>query len=383
MSSPRHLTRRSFLATTTATLAATALPAQPAVQKLVYIGSGATGPEAGIHVATWNPATGTLSSLRLAMQSDSADFLAAATIAGKRILFAGRQLPAQIGALCSYQIAPNGDLTLINSTNVPNFDFVHTVVDHTGQVIITASYDSGKVLSAKIAPDGHLSGPVSQIQLTGHGPNAYRQASPHAHGVAISPDNRFVLINDFGTDRIMIYKLNAATAELTPNTTPWFQTTPGSGPRHTAFHPSGKWAYSINELDSTITQMNWNAADGTLTLVATTPTLPPGGDIATNQPAEVAFDESGRLLYASNRAAVEEILVYSVSASGTLDLAQRVDFGGKEARHYAISPEGNHFLLAEQFSDKVAVFDRNPTTGTLKPSANEYPVKNPSCTLFV
>jgi 6-phosphogluconolactonase len=383
MSSTRRWTRRSFLATTGGAVAAFRLPAQLAEPKLVYIGSGASGQAAGIHTATWNPATGTLSNLRLVMQADGADFIAAATIAGKRILFAGRQLPAQMGALCSYQIAPNGDLTLINSINVPDFDFVHTAVDHTGQALITAAYDSGKVLSAKIAPDGQLSGPVSHFQLTGHGPNPYRQISSHAHGVAISPDNRFVLINDFGADRIMIYKLNAATAELTPNTTPWFQTTPGSGPRHTAFHPSGKWAYSINELDSTITQMSWNAAGGILTLIVTTPTLPPVGDIATNQPAELAFDKYGSLLYASNRAAVEEILVYSVSASGSLALAQRVDFGGKEARHFAISPDGNFLILAEQFSDKVAVFTRNPTTGTLKLTANKYPVQNPSCILFI
>ncbi len=266
------------------------------------------GPTAGIHVATWNPSNGTLANLRLAMQADNAAFLATS----KRYLFAGHQLPAKMGALSAYQIGPTGDLQLINTINVPEFDFVHTAVDHTGQALITASYGSGKVLSAKIAPDGHLSAPVSQFQLTGHGPNASRQASPHAHGVAIAPDNRFVLINDLGTDRIMIYKLNAATAELTPNNPPYFETAPGSGPRHTAFHPSGKWAYSINELDSTITQMGWNAATGVLTLASNTPTMPPGSDVTAGRAGEVVFDKTGRFLYACNRAAIDDIVVYSV-----------------------------------------------------------------------
>jgi len=387
MPSPRHWTRRTFLTTATATVAATKLHAAPTApvpekEKLVYIGSGATGPTAGIHAATWYPSNGTLSNLRLAMQADNAAFLATTELSGKPILFAGHQLPAKMGALSSYQIGPTGDLQLINTVNVPEFDFVHTAVDHTGQALITASYGSGKILSAKIAPDGHLSAPVSQFQLTGHGPNASRQLAPHAHGVAIAPDNRFVLINDLGTDRIMVYKLNPPPAELTPNTPPYFETAPGSGPRHTAFHPSGKWAYSINELDSTITQMGWDAATGTLTLVSNTPTMPAGSDVTAGRAGEVVFDKTGRFLYACNRAAVDDIVVYSIGNSGHLTLVQHLNFGGKEARHYAISPEGTYFVLAEQFSDKVAVLNRNPTTGTLKLSANEYAVQNPSCILF-
>jgi 6-phosphogluconolactonase len=386
MTPPRHWTRRTFLTTASAaTLATTKLhaaPTAPVAEKLVYIGSGANGPTAGIHVATWNPSNGTLANLHLAMQADGAAFLATTELSGKRILFAGHQLPAKMGALSGYQIGPTGDLQLINTTNVREFDFVHTAVDHTGQALITASYGSGKVLSVKIAPNGQLSAPVSQFQLTGHGPNASRQLAPHAHGVAIAPDNRFVLINDLGTDRIMIYKLNAATAELTPNNPPYFETAPGSGPRHTAFHPSGKWAYSINELDSTITQMGWNAATGTLTLASNTPTMPPGSDVTAGRAGEVVFDKTGRFLYACNRAAIDDIVVYSVGNSGGLTLVQHLNFGGKEARHYAISPDGTHFILAEQFSDKVAILNRNPTTGTLKLSANEYAVQNPSCILF-
>lgn len=386
MTSQRHWTRRTFLTTAAATLATTKLhaaPTSPVAEKLVYIGSGANGPAAGIHAATWNPSNGTLSSLRLAMQADNAAFLATTELSGKRILFAGHQLPDKVGALSSYQIGPTGDLQLINTVNIPEFDFVHIAVDHTSQALITASYgNGGKVLSAKIAPDGHLSAPVSQFQLTGHGPNASRQLAPHAHGVAIAPDNRFVLINDLGTDRIMVYKLNAATAELTPNKPPYFETAPGSGPRHTAFHPSGKWAYSINELDSTITQMGWNATTGVLTLASNTPTMPPGSDVTAGRAGEVVFDKTGRFLYACNRAAIDDVVVYSVGNTGQLTLVQHLNFGGKEARHYAISPDGTYFILAEQFSDKVAILNRNPTTGTLKLSANEYAVQNPSCILF-
>lgn len=380
----RIWTRRSFVSAASAALAATRLRGmdEPSGQ-FVYIGSTDNKDAGkGIHGASWNPGTGSLSNLRLVAPIVSAGFLATGKVGGVKMLFAGHQAAPKTGALSSYRIEASGDLRLINTVTAPDFDMVHLAVDHSVRCIVAASYGSGKVLSAKIASDGELSDPVSQIQLSGHGPNATRQKSPHAHGVAIAPDNRFALINDLGTDRIMIYKLDAATAELTPNDPPFFTAAPGSGPRHTAFHPNGKWVYSINELDSTITLMNWDAAKGILTLDATTPTLPQGGDVANNRAGEVVIDKTGRFLYACNRGSVEELLVYSVGSDGHLSLLSRVPFGGKEARHFAISPDGDSLLLAEQFSNRVSVFSRDPKTGLLKVTPNRYDVTNASCIVF-
>ena len=110
----------------------------------------------------------------------------------------------------------------------------------------------------------------------------------------IPPDNRFALVNDLGTDRIMVYRLNASTAEFTPNDPPFYAAAPGSGPRHLAFHPNGKWAYSINELNSTITFLSWNAKTGVLTTVDNISTLLPGADVAKNRAGEVIIDKAGR-----------------------------------------------------------------------------------------
>ncbi|WP_213806017.1 lactonase family protein [Granulicella sp. dw_53] len=381
---PFRWTRRTFIATSASTLAAAQLrAATPASETLVYVGSTAKGEGAGIYTGSWKPATGTLSNFRLAAPANSAGFLAAGAIDGKRFLFAGHQSAPKVGALSAFQVDPSGDLHLVNTVTVPEFDMVHTALDHTRRCLITASYGTGKVLSVKIASDGRLSEPVSQFQLSGHGPNASRQSSPHAHGVAISPDNRFVLINDLGADRIMVYKLNPATAELTPNDPPYFTAAPGSGPRHLAFHPNGKWAYSINELDSTLTQLSWNATTGTLTLIESTPTLPPGGDVANNRAGEVVIDKSGRFLYGCNRQAPEELLVYAIDPKGHLTLVQRQPLGGKEARAFNISPEGNYFLVAEQFSNQLTVFARSPQKGDLKPTSAQYPVNNASCVVFI
>jgi 6-phosphogluconolactonase len=380
------MTRRTFLAASAATFAASKLQAQsPAARNIVYVGSSVK--KSGVYTGVWNPATGTLSNFRMATAADSPGFLAVSNKGGKRLLFVGHQSAPRTGALSSFQVQASGDLKLINSVTVADFDMVHTAVDALAGCLVSASYGSGKVLSIKIGADGHLSGPVSQFVLSGTGPNPTRQTSSHAHGVAFSPANKtgkhYVMISDLGTDKIMVYKLNPATAELTPNDPPYFSATPGAGPRHLAFHPNGRWAYSINELDSTITQLSWNPETGVLTQIASTPTLPAGGDIATNRAGELAFDKAGHFLYGCNRGAPEELLVYAVDAAGALTLASREPLGGKEARAFNLSPDEAYLLVAEQFSNRLAVFARNRKTGALQPTQNFYPVENASCVVFV
>ena len=376
------LSRRTFVVSAAATFAATRLPAAtPTKDTLVYIGSGSSKPGAGIYVAHWN-APGTFSNLRRAAPMSAPGFLALSDRGPTHFLFAGGPSGKSTGALSAFSIQPSGDLTLINTITIPDFDMVHTAIDHTGRVLVSVSYGTGKILSSKIAPDGRLSDPVTQIQLTGHGPKTDRQAGPHAHGICFSPDNKFVLINDLGTDRIMIYKLNTATAEITPNDTPFFTSLPGAGPRHLVFHPNGKWAYSINELDSTLTQMRWDAAVGTLTLLSSIPTLPPGYKVADNRAGEVLIDPSGRFLYSCNRGPAEDLVTYKIASDGHLVLITHTPLGGKEARHYALSPDSKHLVVARQFSNNVAVFARNRKTGVLTPTPAAYNVDSPSCILF-
>ena len=381
-------TRRTFLAAAAASVAtqrlSAAKPSRSATQPLVYIGSTTQKPDDGIHVASFDSSTGTLSDLRLAATLIAPGFLAISKRPGAHCLYAGHNVAADNhnGGLNAYRIDPSGDLTPINSIAVPAFDFVHTMLDQTQRCLISASYNTGKVLSAKLAADGRISEPVSQFQLTGHGPIESRQKSPHAHGVAVSPDNRFVLINDLGTDRIMIYRLDATTAVLKPSDPPFFAMTPGSGPRHLAFHPNGKWAYSVNELNSTLTLFHWNATAGTLTRIGDTPTLPPGDDVAKNRAGEVVISPDGKFLYSCDRGAVEDMLAYAIDSEGKLSLVTRLPLEGQEARHFTLSPDGEWLLLARQFSNDVTIYLRNPKTGELEQSSTHYPIDNASCVLF-
>jgi 6-phosphogluconolactonase len=378
------LTRRSFLPLTAASLVGTHLGAVDiGTSPLVYIGTATRRAGEGIHVGRWNHESGTLSEGRIAYEAISPSFLAVTRHRKVPLLFAGHQTAPNSGALSGFRIDPAGDLKLLNTLPAAGADFVHLALDHTEGCLISPNYGKGSILSCKVAPDGHLSGFVSQIQLTGHGPVASRQASPHAHGVAISPNNRFVYINDLGTDRIFIFKLHAATAELVANDPPFLAMAAGSGPRHLAFHPNARWVYSINELNSTITFLHWNSTSGALSIVADTPTMLPGGDVANNRAGEIAFDARGRFLYACNRGAAEELLTFSVGPDGRLNFISRLQTAGKEARHFIVSPDDGYLLVAEQFSNEVAVFARDRHTGVLKPTDASYPVDSPSCIIFI
>ena len=382
----QQLTRRGFLVSASAAAASWSASAKElSDSRFVFIGNTAKGEGEGIHAAQWDASQGTLSDLRLAAKVIQPSFMYAIEEGGRRFLFSSNQPTPDQAALTAYRVTESGSLEEINTIKVPDQEesFIQLVVDRTNRCLLSPSYRTSKVRSFRISFDGHLTGPVSEFQLTGSGPNPKRQAESHAHGAVVTPDNRHVLINDLGTDRIMIYKLNAATAEMTPNDPPFFHAAPGSGPRHTTFHPNGKWAYAINELDSTITLMQWDPDRGALTKLDSVPTLPPDSDVSKNRAGEVIIDKSGQFLYACNRGLREELLVYKIGNNGHLSLIQRAPLEGKEARHYAIDPSGKFIVVAEQGSDRVGVFSRNASSGELQATGRTYPTNKASCIVFV
>ena len=147
------------------------------------------------------------------------------------------------------------------------------------------------------------------------------------------------------------------------------------------FHPSGKWAYSLNEISNTVDALAWDAEHGTLKRLQNISTLPEGFN-GSNTAGQVAVDSSGRFLYASNRGD-NSVAVYSISDSdGTLKAVQHVDCGGKTPRHLVLDPGNQWLLVANQDSSNIVVFARNARSGLLTPSGNQYPLSSPVCLVF-
>jgi 6-phosphogluconolactonase len=212
--------------------------------------------------------------------------------------------------------------------------------------------------------------------------NHDRQAGPHAHYITADPANRFALVCDLGLDKVLVYHLDAAKGVLTANDPPSLSVKPGSGPRHLAFHPAGKFAYLLNEMGWTLNTLKYDSEHGTLTELESLQTLPEGFS-RPNSSAEVQVHPSGRFVYASNRGD-NSIALFSVNAeTGKLTFVERQSTQGKTPRYFGIDPSGNWLLAANQDSDSVVVLRIDPTAGRLTPSGHNISVVSPVCLQFV
>jgi 3-carboxymuconate cyclase len=237
------------------------------------------------------------------------------------------------------------------------------------------------VASLPVKEDGSLGEASAFIQHTGSSVNAERQKGPHAHSVNLSADNRFVIVTDLGLDEALVYRFDAAKGTLTPNDPPYAKVEPGSGPRHFAFHPTGKYAYTINEIKSTVTAFRYDRAHGTLQPMQTVSTLP-ADFTGQNSTAEIAVDRQGKFLYGSNRGH-NSIAVFAIdSHTGTLKPVEQTATQGKTPRNFAIDPTGAYLFAANQNSGNIVLFHIDQKTGRLTPAGETVQVGSPVCVTF-
>jgi 6-phosphogluconolactonase len=190
--------------------------------------------------------------------------------------------------------------------------------------------------------------------------------------------DRFAYACDLGTDKVMIYRFDARAGKLTPHTQPWVEMKPGAGPRHFTFHPNGRVAYVLNELNSTVTVFARDGAKGTLKELQTVNALPEGFTGA-NTGADIHVAPGGRFLYCSNRGH-DSIAAFRVEAeTGRLQALGHTSTQGKTPRNFAIDPTGKFLLVANQNSDTIVTFRLNRQTGALEPTGHTTDVPSPVC----
>ena len=348
----------------------------------VYFGTYTRGGSSskGIYQSTLDLETGRLSKPVLAVETANPSLL---TIHpnGKSLYAVGEVAGA--GAVCAFAIDPDTHaLKLLNQQPSKGVGPCHVSIDYTGKCLLVANYGSGSAAVIPVQADGKLAKPTSVVQHEGSSVNRQRQEGPHAHSINVSLDNRFAFVADLGIDKIMIYKLDPAKGTIIANKPPFANVKPGAGPRHFAFHPSGKFAYVINELDGTITVFSYTSASGVLTAIQTVTTLPEGFQ-GNNLCAEIRVHPGGNFLYGSNRGH-DSIAVYQVNpAKGTLTFVEHETAAIKTPRNFNIDPTGKFCLVANQGKDSVVVFRIDLQTGALEPMRHTISVGRPVCVRFL
>lgn len=388
----RLVSRRTVLASALAVaaagpLAARALRAAEGPRKLrVFLGTSTRGSQSqGIYTATLDLASGKLSEPVLAAEAVNPSFLALHP-SGK-FLYATSEVASTggkpAGGVAAFALdAASGRLTPLGAQSSEGAGPCHVVVDPAGKHVLVANYSGGSVAALPIGPDGGLAPATSAVQHHGSSVNPQRQSGPHAHSINLDAAGRFAFAADLGLDQVLVYRFDPATGKLTPNDPPYASVAPGAGPRHFAFHPSGKYAYVINELASTLTAFAYDAARGTLTEICTVSTLPEGFT-GSNTTAEVQVHPSGKWVYGSNRGH-DSIATFAVDpASGQLTPRGQVSTGGRVPRNFGVDPTGQYLLACNQDTDNVVVFRLHAETGLPEPTGQAISVPRPMCVKYL
>lgn len=352
---------------------------------LVYIGTYTRENSKGIYAYRFDAATGKLSALGLAAETPHPSFLTVHP--NRRYLYAVNEIDnydgQKSGSVSAFAIDPKtGKLTLLNKVSSHGAGPCYVAADRSGKNVLLANYGGGSVAVFPVNEDGLLGQASAFVQHTGSSLDPRRQQRPHAHSINISPDNRFAVAADLGLDQLLVYRFDPAKGSLTANEPAFARLSPGAGPRHFAFHPGGRYGYVINELQSTVTLLAYDAARGSFKELQTISTLPKDFQ-GNNSTAEIQVHPTGRFLYGSNRGH-DSIAVFTIDRDkGTLTSVEHVSTQGKTPRNFGIDPTGSYLFAANQNSNNIIVFRMDPKTGRLTPTSQILDVPTPVCVKFV
>lgn len=342
---------------------------QPGSKEIFYAGTYSDRGSKGIYVYAFNREKGIFTELQAVTEGKSPNFLAIHP--GKKYLYAvyseGKEKIDQNGRVMSFSIDPaTGFLTKINEVSAEGRGPAHISVDPKGRYVYVSNYGEGNFSVFKVGADGSLGKPTAIVKHTGSSVNAGRQSAPHVHSIIPSADGNFIYVSDLGIDKIMIYKVDGNTGAITEASTPSSSNTPGSGPRHFAIHPNGKFGFSAEELTSTISSYKMDQSTGAMLPLESVSMLPADYKRESSSAADIHLSPDGKFLYASNRGH-ESLVIYSVNAStGKLKLVGFEDTRGKHPRNFCVDNRGEYVFVANRDTDNITVFKRDRKTGKLQ-----------------
>lgn len=333
----------------------------------------------GIHVYAFNAETGDYEEKSKTLNINNPSFLVVSK--DKKNVYAVSEGGQGKGISAFSFDNASGKLTFLNSTSAGGNGPCYINVDDKKQVVFTGNYGGGSLSATRVNSDGSLSEDIQVIQHEGGSVNKNRQDKPHVHAVVLSPDNRFLLVPDLGTDKVNAYRVEPGNSNpLTPASPAFTSVNPGGGPRHLTFHPNGKSAYLILEMEGAIAAFDYK--DGRLQQKQTITMLAPEfkGRVGA---ADIHVSPDGKFLYGSNRGEANEIVIYAIDKNGKLTYAGRQSTLVKTPRNFAIDPTGNFVLVANQDGNDIVIFKRDKKTGLLTDSGKRIQVDKPVCLKFV
>lgn len=350
-------------------------------REIMYVGTYSVRGSKGIYVFEFDRTAGTLKPVQTIFNGKGPSFLAIHP--SRKYLYSVNEAieagPSKAGAVSAYAInGTTGELTFLNGQPSLGNGPCYVSVDQTGKTAFVANYGGGSLAVLPIKADGSLGAATDSLQNAGSGPNVKRQESAHVHSATVAPDNRFVYVADLGTDKLHILEIDTNKSTVKAAQTPYVSVKPGSGPRHMAFHPNGKYAYLVEELTSSVAVFSRNAKTGALTLLTDGVRTLPSDFTDENTSADIHIDPSGKFLYQSNRGR-NALAIFAIGTDGKLTYLGDEPTRGKTPRNFMIDPKGDFIFVTHQDSDNITIFRRNKQTGKLTYTGQSVSVPAPVC----
>lgn len=339
---------------------------------LAYVGTYTPNGQ-GIHIFSMNLLTGVLTPVSISPSSTNPSWLAFGP--GKKFLYAVNEIAnfngGTTGSVSAFSVdATSGALTLLNTVSSGGAGPAHCSVDPSGKYVLAANYGGGNVAVLPILANGSLGNatdvkddtsacspacPVGPTKAQKAPPGSFAISghdAPHAHMIQTDPAGNYVIVNDLGLDKTIVWKFDRTHGTLSDPKT--VSSSPGAGPRHFVFHPNGRFFYSLNEEASTLAFMTYDAATGTLHPIEEISTLPAGFK-GTDFTSEVVASHDGRFLYVCNRLH-NSVAVFATDGTGGPRLLGEFWTRADYPRNCNIDPTGRFLYVCHNRSDNVTTF---------------------------
>ena len=347
----------------------------------LLVGSYATPDEEGIKVYSFDEQTGNTNYISGLKGISNPSYLTPSAD-GERIYAVGEDNGKSSTANAIRFDKEQGVLTLLNSQPTDGGAPCNITLSPSGKFVLTANYMGGSVTVFPLDKNGKLQPDTRLISFIGNGPDKERQAQPHLHCVKFTPDHKYLLANDLGTDQIHVFPVSENVTDgvshslLDESGELNVKVEPGSGPRHICFHPNQKFAYLINEISGKVIAFSYDKGKLNAMQYIEADTVGAKGS------GDIHISPDGKFLYASNRLKADGIAIFSIDQEkGTLTKTgyQLTDI---HPRNFIISRNGRYLLAACRDSNSIQVFERDKKTGLLKDTGKTIKTSKPVCLKF-
>lgn len=340
-----------------------------------YIGTYTKGDSKGIYTFTLDTEKKELSTPILAAELENPTYVT--VTADSQTLYAVVK-EGEFGGVSSYRITKeNGELTPLITEVSPGSSPCHVSVNQNNEKVLTAYYHRG---TAELynTDEGKVDPVSAFVQHAGTGPNVDRQEKPHVHFSGFTPDEKFAVVVDLGIDKIVTYSLEGNSLEIEHS----LSVNPGSGPRHIAFHPNGKFAYVMTELSNEVIVLSYNSEDAKFTELQYISAIP--ADFTENsQGSAIHLSSDGRFVYVGNRGH-NSIALFSVNKeTGELAFIEHTSTEGNWPRDFVLDPTEKFLVASNEQSGNLVLYTRDEETGKLTLEQSNVAVPYPVCVKFL